>query len=71
MQKYNVTTAIPMLKYIVRHDEYTKNPYYGSEKKKKRKGSKGYAVQVRTEKDRKKRRDIKYVLDLIDAVAAV
>ena len=59
-----------MLDYIVRHDEFTSKPSPQQQKKKKpRKGTKGYSAQVKREKKRARRRNIKYVLDLIDAMA--
>ena len=71
VQKYNVTTAMPMLRYIVKHDTYTLSKEEARPKKKKKKGSKGYAAQMKRQKAHQKRRSIKYVLDLIDAVSAV
>lgn len=70
VQKYDVTTAMNMLDYIVRHDEFTSKPSPHQQKKKKpRKGTKRYATQVKREKKSARRRNKKYVLDLIDAMA--
>lgn len=69
-QNYQVTTAINLLRYIVKHDAFTLNPSpYQREKKNHHKGTKGYASQERRDKQRNRRRNIKYVLDLIDAMA--
>lgn len=73
IQQYQVTGAMPMLRYIITHDKYTagKQEAKSKEKQKSPKGSKKYAAMVKEEKAREIRRSIKRTLDLINALEAV
>ena len=70
-QNVRKSTLMGYIKYIVHHDSYReKQPLYESQKKgKHRKGTKAWRKeQCRAEQMRKKRK-VRYVLDLIDKLA--
>lgn len=70
LQNYNITTALKLLKYISEHDDYTRNEFRQDLACKSPKGSKGYIKALKAEKEKKKKGEVKHVLNLIEALSS-